>query len=137
MLRDAEMLLELGADGVACGALSDGQSFDRQFWASLVQLTGPRQTVFHRAIDTVASPKKLLAELIELGTTHVLTSGGRATAVEGAEQIAKLREFADNQIEILPAAGNDPGTGVVADTYPATSQDRVAAARRAMDDLQL
>jgi copper homeostasis protein len=163
MLRDAEMLLELGADGVACGALSDGQSFDRQFWASLVQLTGPRQTVFHRAIDTVASPKKLLAELIELGTTHVLTSGGRATAVEGAEQIAKLREFADNQIEILPAAGvtaenlgelikttgcdqvhgsfgvagSDPGTGVVADTYPATSQDRVAAARRAMDDLQL
>ncbi len=161
MLRDAELLLDLGADGVASGALCDDQSLDVAFWTSLVQLAGACETVFHRAIDAVASPEELLVELIDLGTTRVLTSGGSATALEGAVQIARLREIADDKIEILPGAGvtadnigelmqrtgcdqvhgsfgvarGDAANGVVADTYPATSQDRVAAARRALDAL--
>ena len=159
MLHDAEILLDLGADGVASGALCDDQSLDVQFWATLVQLAGDRETVFHRAFDTVASRENLLVELIDLGTTRVLTSGGSTTALEGAEQIARLRHFADDKIEILPGSGVtaenlgelvhitgcdqvhgsfgiaqcDAGVGVVVDTYPATSQDRVAAARRALD----
>ncbi len=163
MLRDAEMLLDLGADGVASGALCDGQRLDVAFWVSLVRLAGTRETVFHRAVDTVASPEKLLVELIELGTTRLLTSGGCATALEGAEQITRLRHLADGKIEILPGAGVTPqnlgelikttgcdqvhgsfgsarcdaGNGVVDDTYPGTSQDRVAAARHALDVLPM
>lgn len=160
MLRDAERLLEFGAAGIASGALRDDQRLDAKFWKSLVQLAGDRETVFHRAFDTVDSPETLLAELMELGTTRVLTSGGKPTALEGAEHLARLRQLAEDKIQILPGAGvtpenvvellritgcdqvhgsfcevrHDPGRGIVfADTYPATSQHRVAAARRALD----
>jgi len=159
MLRDAERLLEAGAAGVASGVLRDDRRLDISFWRSLAGVAADRQIVFHRACDTVESVEQLLDELIELGTTRLLTSGGQATALSGREQIARLRERAGAALEILPGAGvtaenvvtllratgcnqvhgsfasrqYDPAGIVADDTYPATSVDRVAAVRRVLD----
>lgn len=161
MLRDAEMLLECGADGIVSGALLDDRSLDATFWKSMVRLAGDRETVFHRAFDTVEAPETLLAELIELGTTRVLTSGGCATASEGRDQIAQLQELAADAIQILPGSGvtaenvvelvrvtgcqqvhgsfaaprQSPAGLVVDSTYPATCHKRVAAVRSALDGI--
>ncbi len=159
MLREAETLLELGASGIVSGALRDDRRLDGAFWKALVQLAGDRETVFHRAFDVADAQENLLAELIELGTTRVLTSGGQPTAWEGAAQIARIRRLAGDAIEIIAGAGvtpenvgplvaatgcdqvhgsctedrRDPSRFVAGDGYPATSLTRVAAVRRALD----
>lgn len=105
MMRDAEMLLAAGADGIVCGVLREEATLDDSFWITLKKLAGNRDVVFHRALDIVADPSSLLSQLIELGTTRVLTSGGFDTAWEGKDQIAKMQQSFGDRIEILPGSG--------------------------------
>lgn len=112
MMRDAEMLLAAGADGIVSGALQEDGTLDREFWLSLRQLSIGRPLVFHRALDTVTDPKSLLQPLIDLGTTRVLTSGGCDTVWEGRDQIALWQQLFGNQLEILPGAGVTPDNAV-------------------------
>jgi len=159
MMRDAELLLGLGADGLAAGALLQGGTLDVRFLSELVRMAGSREVVFHRAFDILSQQDEALRRLIDLGVTRVLTSGGRDTAWEGREQIARLGRLAGNRIEILPGSGITPESvtalihatgcdqvhgsfrqmrhdpaGCVADgSYPATSQSRVAEVRAALN----
>ena len=112
MMRDAEMLLAAGADGVVSGAIQDDGTLDDDFWLSLRRLSENRQLVFHRAMDVVTDQLPLLQQLIDLGTTRVLTSGGCETAWEGREQIARLRHVSGNRIEILAGSGVSPDNAV-------------------------
>ncbi len=112
MMRDAEMLLAAGADGIVSGALQDNATLNEGFWRSLRQLSKDRQLVFHRALDVVSDQRSLLQKLIDLGTTRVLTSGGRDTAWEGRKQIGTLRKLFGNQIEILAGSGITPDNAV-------------------------
>ncbi len=162
MLRDAETLLAMGADGIACGALRGNRTVDCRFWAELVKLAGSQEVVFHRAFDLVADQVVALEQLVELGTTRILTSGGAPSALEGASQLARLQELAGGRVEILPGSGvsadnvvrlleltgcdqvhgsfsqakHDAAGCVAADHYPSTSRARVAAVRSALDSLQ-
>ncbi len=159
MLRDAEMLLSLGADGLAAGALLADRTLDCGFWAEFVRVAGSRDVVFHRAFDVIPQQEESLRQLDDLGTTRVLTSGGRNTALEGLDQIARLTRSAGSRTEVLPCAGItpenvtdlvravgctqvhgsfrelrcDPAGCVASGSYPATSQSRVAKARSALD----
>lgn len=108
MMRDAEMLLAAGADGIVSGALSRDGALNVEFWRSLQQLTSGRELVFHRALDVVPDQSSLLRQLIDLGTTRVLTSGGCNTAWEGREQIGRMQQIFGHQIEILLGAGVSP-----------------------------
>jgi len=112
MIRDAEKLLAAGADGIVSGAIKDDGTLDVDFWLSLRRLTENRPLVFHRALDVVTDPLSLLQQLIDLGTTRVLTSGGCETAWEGREQIARFRQVSSNRIEILPGSGISPENAV-------------------------
>jgi copper homeostasis protein len=112
MIRDAEMLLSAGADGVVSGAIRDDGTLDVEYWLSLRRLSQDRQLVFHRAFDVVTDQLSLLHQLIDLGTTRVLTAGGCETAWEGREQIARLRHAAGNRIEILAGSGISPDNAV-------------------------
>jgi copper homeostasis protein len=153
MLRDAELLLAHGADGIACGALDAQLAIDEPFWRQLARLVGSRELVFHRALDAIPNPVAALERLIDLGTTRVLTSGGAKTAIDGAQQLARLVAQTRGRIDILPAAGvsaehvaelvattgcrqihgsfRDPHTNP-----PRTSSQRVAAARAALNAWQ-
>jgi copper homeostasis protein len=106
--RDADLLVEKGADGLVFGVLNADGTLDRQRTANLVQRAGSRQTVFHRAFDVVPDPFETLESLIDLGVTRILTSGQKAKGMEGAELIHSLVERAAGRIEILPAGGIRP-----------------------------
>ena len=105
MRADAEALLAGGADGVAFGILTKGGDVDLPSCRVLMRTVGDRTAVFHRAFDFTRKPEDALRVLIDLGVRRVLTSGHAQTALEGAELIARLLDFAAGRIEILPAAG--------------------------------
>ncbi len=159
MLRDAESLLASGADGIVAGALQDDGKLNQEFWKQLVGVTAGRDLVFHRAIDVVDDQALVLRQLMDFGTTRVLTSGGSATAWEGRNAIAELCRISANQVEIIAGSGVGPdnarqlaeatgctqlhgsfsetsrdGAGSVADAaYPVTCERLIAATRDALD----
>jgi copper homeostasis protein len=108
MRKDAEALLERGADGLAFGFLRAEGAVDQRRTREFVQMIGPKVSVFHRAFDVTPDPFGALEMLIDLGVTRVLTSGQQPSASEGAELIRRLIERASGRIEILPGAGISP-----------------------------
>jgi copper homeostasis protein len=107
MERDADLLLEHGADGIVFGILNDDGRIDIERTRALRKRIGSRQAVFHRAFDVTPDPFRTLEELIDLGITRVLTSGQKNGAPEGATLIKRLIDHARGRIEILPGAGID------------------------------
>ena len=105
MLADAETLLDAGAAGLAVGFLTPEKYIDidkiRYFRGSFSQC----ELVFHRAFDLLSNQSEAVDILADLGVNRILTSGGAETAIQGAEQLQNLIQYADDRIEILPAAG--------------------------------
>lgn len=109
MLRDIELCVRLGCDGVVIGALRADGGIDLPLCRQLVDAAGALQVTFHRAFDAVRDQAQALEQVIALGCQRVLTSGGRATAVEGAPGIAALVRQAAGRIAVMPGAGIDAG----------------------------
>jgi copper homeostasis protein len=113
MLRDAESLLQSGADGLVFGFLSSDGEVDINRCRGFLDRVGevaagrPVDTVFHRAFDVVAHPDRALEEIIGLGITRILTSGRAPEATEGTAEIRRYVEQAKGRIEILPGGGID------------------------------
>jgi copper homeostasis protein len=63
------------------------------------------EITFHKAFDEIENQPEALHELIHLNFTRILTSGGKATAIEGAEQLSNLNTIAKNKITIMPGGG--------------------------------
>jgi copper homeostasis protein len=103
MQRDVDAALELGADGIVFGILRDDSTIDLERCRQLVEQAAGREAVFHRAFDFVPDAHAALRQLTDLGIRRVMTSGGQATALAGAERIASLVQQAAGKIEILPA----------------------------------
>jgi len=107
MERDADLLLEHGADGIVFGVLTADGKVDMERCRLLRERIGKQQAVFHRAFDVTPDPFRALEQLIDLGIARVLTSGQKNGAPEGAELIRQLIEQAGGRIEVLPGAGID------------------------------
>lgn len=113
MQRDAELLLEAGADGLVFGFLSADGEVDIDRCGVILDLIRQASTdrevqaVFHRAFDVVAHPVRALEELINLGFDRVLTSGRAPTAVEGIDCLCEVVRQAGGRIEVLPGGGID------------------------------
>ena len=105
MLEDCRRLLDCGAHGIVSGRLTPAGTVDQVFIAKLIELCGKREFIFHRAFDEIPHQEQAIRELIDLGVTRILTSGGKSTAWEGRYQLAKLQLEFGNQIELLPGSG--------------------------------
>ena len=108
LLRDIEVLLQAGADGIVMGFLDDQQHIDARLCNWIMERSPQTQWVFHRAFDLVPDAIDGLEQLIELGFCRVLTSGQQATALEGAACIRGLMDAAQGRIGILAGAGIHP-----------------------------
>ncbi len=105
MRRDVVSLRAAGASGVATGALQPDGSVDLRAMAALVAAARPLGVTFHRAFDSVIDPLQSLDELAELGVERILTSGGAASCIQGAERIAQLIEHARGRLVVMPGGG--------------------------------
>jgi copper homeostasis protein len=94
-----------GADAVVMGLLHPNGAIDIERTGMLIDLARPMAVTFHRAFDVSQDLSKALEELIRLGVDCVLTSGRKATALEGADCIASLVRQAAGRIQVMAGAG--------------------------------
>ncbi|BDU17944.1 copper homeostasis protein CutC [Lysobacter auxotrophicus] len=109
MLRDIEMCVRLGCDGVVVGALDAHGDVDAVLCRDLLAAAGSLGVTFHRAIDVARDPFAALDAAIALGCERVLTSGAHAAAPEGSRTIASFVERAAGRIGVMAGAGVTPG----------------------------
>ncbi|HEY0180396.1 MAG TPA: copper homeostasis protein CutC [Dokdonella sp.] len=131
MRRDVEACVRLGCDGVVLGALDADGEVDRARCRELIVAAGPLGVTFHRAIDLARDAARALEDAIALGCERVLTSGGAATAADGAERIRALLTQAAGRIVVMPGAGIDAGN-VAALRRRTGAREFHASAKRAL-----
>lgn len=108
-LRDIELSINAGADGLVVGALTETYQIDLPFLKKIIALTGNLPITFHRAFDFVTDPIIALQQLIDLGIDRLLTSGQQPTAWQGKDLIKTLIDTAQNQLIIMPGSGINVG----------------------------
>jgi copper homeostasis protein len=110
MLGQIGQAKRAGAAGIVTGALTAREEIDQLRTAELIVAARPLPVTFHRAFDACRDLSASLEQLIALGVDRLLTSGGAATAAEGAEQIRAVVAQAKGRIGILPGGGITPET---------------------------
>lgn len=108
MLEDIEACRNAGADGVVIGALTPEGDIDLAACRRLMDAASGMNVTFHRAFDVCREPQKALEQIIELGCDHLLTSGQRPAALEGAALISELVRQSAGRITIMPGSGVNP-----------------------------
>ena len=110
MKADIHFCGQAGCDGVVIGMLRPDGTVDTERCGELIAIA--RQygmgVTFHRAFDRSSDLFQAMEAIIALGCDRILTSGGYATAIEGADVIRQLIEKADNRIIIMPGSGITP-----------------------------
>ena len=105
MSREVETAAIIGVAGIVTGALTSDYSVDVEQTRALVNAAAGLPVTFHRAFDSTMIKTDALEQLIDLGVTRVLTSGGAPTALEGAEVIAALVNQAGDRITVVAGGG--------------------------------
>lgn len=105
MTREAELARATGVAGIVTGALTPLCRIDVDQTRTLLNAAAGLPVTFHRAFDIIPDPLDALEQLIDLGVTRVLTSGGATTASEGADAIAALVDQARGRIAVIAGGG--------------------------------
>lgn len=107
MIKEVEILLDEGVDGIAFGILKNDMTIDIDRNKKIVELIHGRKkkAVFHRAFDQVRNPFRGIEILIELGVDRVLTSGQKPSSIDGIGLLKALNEDYGDEIEILVGSG--------------------------------
>lgn len=103
--EDLVCLKESGADGFALGLLTADGKVDQMKCKELLEQCHPLPVTFHRAFDMTVSPHESLEVIIQLGFTHLLTSGCDTSVLEGLPLITELVQQAGDRITVVPAGG--------------------------------
>jgi copper homeostasis protein len=102
--------------GFVLSGLTAAGRIDRAVLGELVPACGDAPLTFSRAFDEVDDQHRALDELADLGLTRVLTSGGAATAADGAAVLRRLSRHP--RMTVL--AGGGIRSGNVADLVART-----------------
>lgn len=110
MKSDIAVCGKLGCDGVVIGMLLSDGSIDKTRCQELINVANQYNmgVTFHRAFDRCNNLFEAMETVIGLGCERILTSGGKDTALEGAEIIRQLIEKSSERISIMPGAGITP-----------------------------
>ncbi|MDD2869193.1 copper homeostasis protein CutC [Neomegalonema sp.] len=97
-----------GAEGAVFGASRPDGGLDLAALERLKRAAGPLELTLHRAFDLTPDPMAALEQAVDLGFARILTSGGAATAPQGAALLARLIRAARGRIQIMPGGGVTP-----------------------------
>jgi copper homeostasis protein len=105
MGRDIVNARAMGIAGIVTGALTADARVDLERTRTLVSAVAGLPVTFHRAFDRAQNLPDVLEQLIQVGVSRVLTSGGAATALEGVPVISALVAQAGHRIAIIAGGG--------------------------------
>jgi copper homeostasis protein len=105
MRQQVQRVKEAGAAGVVLGVLLADGRVDVGRSRELVELARPMKVTFHRAFDKTPDLTEALEAVIATGADCLLTSGGAAEVLSGAEAIARLRSQAGTRIQPMAGGG--------------------------------
>jgi len=101
MRRDIELLRAAGSAGFVVGALTPDGEIDVPAVRALISAAGGAPVTFHRAFDSTRDLARSLDVLAGLGVSRILSSGGRGTALEGAETLRSLVERSAGHLVVI------------------------------------
>lgn len=104
MKTNIDMAKKAGATGVVFGLLTKDNQINIENTRLLAEYAQPLPVTFHKAIDLLDNPvegTKILAGIP--GIKRILTSGGKATAMEGSPVIREMINAGKGKIIILVA----------------------------------
>lgn len=104
MLKDIELCVDLGFEGLVSGVLCQDFSVDIPRVKALKKASGDLKFTFHRAFDWVKDPISALDELEKIGVDYILTSGQKIKAEEGIDLLEVLQERS-SRCTIMPGSG--------------------------------
>lgn len=99
-----EFLKKIGVQEIVLGLLTRQNNIDTPASKKLAKLAAPMKVTFHKAIDELVDPVEGVGQLLKIPEiTGVLTSGGKATAKEGAKVIKRMITASQGKIQIIAA----------------------------------
>ncbi|KAK7080703.1 hypothetical protein SK128_019408 [Halocaridina rubra] len=105
IMRDIDSLKMAGADGLVFGALNEDGTINEQLCRAVKKAAGGLPCTFHRAFDLLPDLLTGLETVKTLQYERLLTSGGKASALEGSEILSKLVSASNGQIIVMAGAG--------------------------------
>ena len=103
MKEDIKVFKDLGVKGLVLGCLTSDNKIDLELTKTLVNLTYPMEITFHKAIDEISNPLDYIEDLVNIGIKRILTSGGKATALEGKDLINDMIKKSNGRLKIVVA----------------------------------
>lgn len=103
MQQEVRRLKDLGCYGVVFGLLNPFGEIDVERTKNLANLARPMQVTFHKAFDDCPNLFRALEDLKKTGVDRLLTSGGKATAMEAVETLSKLIEKSEGKPQLIVA----------------------------------
>ena len=103
MKEDIKIFKELGVKGLVLGCLTSDNKIDLELTKELVDLAYPMEVTFHKAIDEIQNPFDYIDDLVNIGIKRILTSGGKATALEGKDLINEIIKKSNERLKIVVA----------------------------------
>ena len=117
MLREIAFCREAGVNGVVIGALTPEGDLDVPFLSKCMAAAGDLEVTLHRCFDVCRDGFEAIETACDLGIQTILTSGQRATAPQGAENLKAFRKLAADRIHLMA------GSGVSAANIPMLHRD--------------
>jgi len=105
MVTDIRAARGAGLAGVVIGAATPDGRLDRDALARMRDAAGPLSVTLHRVFDLMEDKARALEAARTLGVARILTSGGAASAAQGAATLAALVRQSAGCIGILAAGG--------------------------------
>jgi len=103
MKIDVGLLKDMGCHGVVFGLLTSQGEIDVERTRELTELARPMQVTFHKAFDECIDLFGALEDLKKTGVDRLLTSGGKATALEASELLNQLIERSEGKPQLIVA----------------------------------
>lgn len=104
LIRQAKMFSEAGADNLVIGCLTPDGKLDLEAMKKIMDAAGNTPCNLHRAFDMCRDLNEALEDAKKLGIVSILTSGGCASAKEGAKVLDALKKNS-GEIDIMAGAG--------------------------------
>lgn len=103
--QDIAACKELGCNGISVGVATVHAVIDTERMKRVVEWASPMGVTCNRAFDGAPDLSKALEDLVLCGCERVLTSGGRSSAPEAGDILARLVRQAGSRLSVMPGAG--------------------------------